>query len=83
MILHPYFNVAITTKVKNTKSVCNKNHACKSIQKSHICLTKYDHYFVLGPIELRKKMNIKERQVLMRGVENKFSLLFNHVIYYT
>ena len=50
---------------KKPKIVCNKNQARKAIQGYPICLTDYDHDFILYEIKLRDKMEYERKQVLM------------------
>ena len=53
-IVHTCLNVMEVTDVKQTpNSVCNRNHAHKSLQRHHICLTDSGHDFILDEIQRR------------------------------
>ena len=67
-IVHPCLDVTTITKEKNTKSVFNKNQEHKAIQRSTIYLTKSDHDLYLIKSNQETLLDIREKQVSMRGV---------------
>ena len=63
-IANPFLYIVTITKVtKIPKSVCNKNEARKDIQKTPICLTDSDRYFILNKINLETQLNIRGKNV--------------------
>ena len=45
--------MAVTSVKYIPKSLCNRNQARKDLQKYTICLTNYDHDFILDEIKRR------------------------------
>ena len=53
MCLH---KMALTEAKQIHKNACNRNQARKALQRRYICLTHYDHDFIL--YEIKRQENI-------------------------
>ena len=61
-IVHPCLDVVSVKGVHDIpRGVCNINQAKKALQINHICLTDFDHDYILKEIELRDKIETKRK----------------------
>ena len=51
-IVHPYIYVIVVTEVRQIpKNLCNRNQACKALQRLHICLTDSGNDFIIDEMK--------------------------------